>query len=94
MTYQKNTNHYNSLDEIRIRREFLAKDIDAEENKIKDLWTSLFAKEEISSHETPSKRVKRLLSTGAGLFDAALLGWKLYRKFSGKSLIPKFRRRR
>lgn len=86
-------NHYNSLDEIRIRREALAKDIDASEDRIRNLWSTLFAKEETPRYETPSKRVQRLVSTGAGLFDAALLGWKLYRKFSGKSLLPKFRKR-
>lgn len=93
MPYNENNSHYNSLDEIRIRREALAKEIDASEDKIRDLWTTLFAKEEVPRHETPSKRAQRLISTGAGLFDAALLGWKLYRKFSGKSLFPRFRRR-
>ena len=87
-----NETTYNSLEDIQARREALAKEIDASEDKIADLWQTLFAKEEAPRYETPSKRLQRLMSTGIGMFDAALLGWKLYRKFSGKTLIPRFRR--
>ena len=79
-----NENTYNSLEDIQARREALAKEIDASEDKIADLWQTLFAKEEAPRYETPSKRLQRLMSTGIGMFDAALLGWKLYRKFRGK----------
>ena len=63
-------------------------------NSLEDIQArrEALAKEEAPRYETPSKRLQRLMSTGIGMFDAALLGWKLYRKFSGKSLIPRFRR--
>lgn len=68
-----NENTYNSLEDIQARREALAKEIDASEDKIADLWQTLFAKEEAPRYETPSKRLQRLMSTGIGMFDAALL---------------------
>lgn len=94
MTDDKVPTAYNSLDEIRMRREAISKEIDASEKTIKTLWHTLFASEEKPLYETPSKRMRRLLNTGAGMFDAALLGWKLYRKFSGSSAASWFGHRR
>ena len=93
MTNDSASASYNSLAEIKARREALAKEIEADGQHIKELWEKLFAKDEPEAYATPSRRINRLLSTGAGLFDAALLGWKLYRKFSGKPLFSKKRRR-
>ena len=62
-----NENTYNSLEDIQARREALAKEIDASEDKIADLWQTLFAKEEAPRYETPSKRLQRLMSTGIGI---------------------------
>lgn len=92
MTHDSASTSYNSLTEIRARREALGKEIEADGQQIKKLWEQLFAKDEPEAYATPSKRLNRLLSTGAGMFDAALLGWKLYRKFSGKPLFSKKRR--
>ncbi len=92
MTHDSASTSYNSLAEIRARREALGKEIEADGQQIKKLWGQLFAKDEPEAYATPSKRLNRLLSTGAGMFDAALLGWKLYRKFSGKPLFSKKRR--
>ena len=58
-----NENTYNSLEDIQGRREALAKEIDASEDKIADLWQTLFAKEEAPRYETPSKRLQRLMSS-------------------------------
>ena len=46
-----NENTYNSLEDIQARREALAKEIDASEDKIADLWQTLFAKEEAPRYE-------------------------------------------
>ena len=71
---------YSSLTEIRLR-----KDIQADDEKIKKLWQSLFTKPSaLSKNATPSSRMKSLFSIGAGAFDGAILAWKLYRKFKRK----------
>ena len=33
---------------------------------------------------TPTQRFSGAISTGAGILDGLILGWKLYRKFSGR----------
>ncbi len=76
---------YSSLNEIRLRKELLRKDIEADDAKIKTLWRSLFVRPEmLSKKATPSKRMQSLFSVGASAFDGALLAWKLYRKFKKK----------
>jgi len=76
---------YSSLNEIRLRKELLQKDIEADDAKIKALWHSLFVRPDaLSKKATPSKRMQSLFSIGAGAFDGALLAWKLYRKFKRK----------
>lgn len=73
---------YNSLTEIRLRKDLLRKDIEADETRIKTLWKSLFTKPDaLSKKASPGKRMQSLFSIGAGAFDGALLAWKLYRKF-------------
>lgn len=60
----------------------LRTDIQKDSAKIDKQWHSLFSKPvALKKDATPSKRINSLLSSGAGLFDAILLGWKLYRKF-------------
>lgn len=73
---------YSSLNEIRLRKEILRKDIETDERKVKALWQSLFVKPDaFSSTASPSKRLSSMLTVGASAFDGALLAWKLYRKF-------------
>ena len=73
---------YTSLNEIRLRKELLRKDIEADDKKIKGLWKSLFVKPDaLSKNASAGKRLNSLFSIGAGAFDGALLAWKLYRKF-------------
>lgn len=77
---------YSSLNEIRLRKELLRKDIEADDAKIKALWNSLFAKPDaLSRKASPSKRMQSLFSIGASAFDGALLAWKLYRKFKKRA---------
>lgn len=73
---------YASLNDIRLRKEKLQREIEADDAKIKTLWKSLFVKPDIlSKSASKGKRLQSLLSVGAGAFDGALLAWKLYRKF-------------
>lgn len=73
---------YRTLDEIRLRKAHLLADIAKDNAKIKDLWNGLFHKPVKKS--ASSKRFSGLMSTGINIADGLLLGWKLYRKFSGK----------
>lgn len=73
---------FQTIEEIRIRKALLLKDIQKDNDKIDLLWHSLFHKPKTFGQTTaPSKRINSLLSTGTGLIDAAILTWKLYKKF-------------
>ncbi|MCK9344292.1 MAG: hypothetical protein LIR46_13110 [Bacteroidota bacterium] len=73
---------YKSIAEIRLRKAILLKDIEKDSNKVRNQWNSLFYKPTELNKNTPTaKRINTLLSTGAGVLDAFILGWKLYRRF-------------
>ena len=73
---------YKSLDDIRRRTETLRNEIQEDDKKIKNLWEEMSRPSDLfSKSASPSKRITGLMSTGAALFDGAMLGWKLYRKF-------------
>lgn len=70
-----------SLDEIDIRKDILRDKVHENEKEIRTLWNSLFRKPDAFTSSLPSKRFTSLISTGAGVLDGVILGWKLYRKF-------------
>ena len=73
---------YQSLESIRLRKAVLLTDIHKDKKKIEQLWTSLFHKPDMLKRDAPtSRRLSSLFNAGAGAVDAALLVWKLYRKF-------------
>lgn len=73
---------YLSIEEIRLRKAALQKEIEADSAKIDEKWHSLFKKPEaLSKSATPSQRISGIISSGAGVLDGILLVWKLYRKF-------------
>ena len=73
---------YKSLDDIRRRKETLRNEIQEDDKKIKNLWEEMSRPSDLfSKSASPSKRIVGLMNTGAALFDGAILGWKLYRKF-------------
>lgn len=73
---------YQSIEEIRLRKAALQKEIEADSAKINEKWHSLFKKPEaLSKSATPSQRISGIISSGAGVLDGILLVWKLYRKF-------------
>ncbi len=74
---------YKSLSEIRLRKAQLLTEITKDSHKMKGMWDELFHKPK--NQATPTRRFSGLMNTGAGILDAAILGWKLYRKFGGKS---------
>lgn len=73
---------YQSIEEIRLRKAALQKEIEADSVKIDEKWHSLFKKPEaLLKSATPSQRISGIISSGAGVLDGILLVWKLYRKF-------------
>lgn len=73
---------YSTLEEIRMRKALLLKDIQKDSEKIDLQWHSLFRKPQgLSKAVAPSKRIGNFMNIGAGFLDGALLAWKLYRKF-------------
>ena len=73
---------YQSIEEVRLRKAALQKEIEADSAKIDEKWHSLFKKPEaLSKSATPSQRISGIISSGAGVLDGILLVWKLYRKF-------------
>ena len=73
---------YQSIEEIRLRKAALQKEIEADSAKIDEKWHSLFKKPEaLSKSAPPSQRISGIISSGAGVLDGILLVWKLYRKF-------------
>ena len=77
----ENERTYQSLSDIRQRKMKLQGEIASEEKNIKRLWDSLFHQGKADRVATPSRRFQSLFTTGAGIVDGVLLGWKLYRKF-------------
>ena len=76
---------YNSLNDIRLRKESIRKSIEADDKKITALWNSLFTKPDAFNKDASrSRRITSMISIGTGAFDGALLAWKLYRKFKKK----------
>lgn len=73
---------YTTLEEIQLRKAMLLAEIQKDSNRLGNDWRSLFQKPDaLNRKATPSKRFNSLLNTGAGFLDAAIFGWKLYRKF-------------
>ena len=82
MNTDKEQLEYSSLNEIRLRKELVRKDMEADDAKIKALWGAIFKKPDVLSKKaSPGQRLNSLFSIGASAFDGALLAWKLYRKF-------------
>ncbi len=85
---EKNLHTYTTLADIRQRKEDLLDSIRDDDNQMRTLWGLLFRKPDMLTSSSPTKRLTSLMSTSVGVLDAAILGWKLYRKFylkNGKS---------
>ena len=73
---------YKSLSEIRLRKTQLLTDINKESKQISILWNNVFYK--------PTKKLSNLMSSSVSIADAAILGWKLYRRLNGKPSLFSF----
>lgn len=70
-----------SLEDLNHQKEMLKSQIEAKDRSIKKMWAELFHEPAKKTPSTPSARLAKALSIGSGVFDGALLGWKLYRRF-------------
>lgn len=69
---------YNSINEIRERKEAVLSEMRKDNNEIGKRWRSLFQK---SQQKKKGLTVASVISTGTGLIDGFLFVWKIYRKF-------------
>lgn len=72
---------FDSLQEIRLRKAKLKGEINTQEKSMQKLWDSVFHQKQKKGVMTPSKRMSQIVTTGMGVFDGAMLAFKLYRKF-------------
>lgn len=73
---------YHTLNDIRLRKAQLRTDIIKDGNRIAGLWNELVHKPKAKN--TPTQRFSGAVSTGAGILDGLILGWKLYRTFGSR----------
>ena len=79
---------YRTLSEIRLRKAQLLTDINKESKQISILWNNVFHKPKKSS--APTKKLSNLMSSSVSIANAAILGWKLYRRLNGKPSLFSF----
>ncbi len=77
----ENDSVYRSLNEICLRKYELDSEISKAENKISVLWDGLFHKPK--ANITQTQRMSNIVNNGIGMLDGLILGWKLYRRFTG-----------
>lgn len=85
---------YTSLEDIRARREELARELRAQRGRVELLWGDLFHRPATPAPRTRAGWIARIVSNSAGLIDAALLGWKIYHKFFARPAEGRRRGRR
>lgn len=86
---------YRTLTDIQAEKERLRQAVASKEEEVAKLWNDTFHGVDEQEYKTPTQRVLQYANTCAGLFDGALLGWKLYRRLGGTiSLFGKKRRRK
>lgn len=81
MAEANNVNTYNSLLAIEVRRKELQKQLDECGMNIKEQWGKLTSREE-SAPQSKTQRLLEFATNSVGLIDGAILGYKLYRRFS------------
>lgn len=84
-----------TFEEIQAEKERLRADIEQKKKEIGHIWNDVFHRDDAPIVETPTQKLFRYGKLGAGVFDGALLGWKLYNRLSGKSMsFNPFKKRR
>ena len=77
----KKTETYNTLHEIRLRKETILAEIRMENQQMNILWKDLFHKPE---QKKKGLTLSSIMTMGTGVADGFLLIWKLYRKLKKK----------
>lgn len=73
-------NIYRTLDDIRLRKEALRRQLDRESEHISLLWGSIFVKR---SENSRGEFISSVIANSALAIDAFLLARKLHRNYSG-----------
>ena len=77
---KKPTRHYHTLEEIRLRKEELASQIQQDNTKFSTLWNQTFVKREES---TKGEYISSLIANSITAIDAFLLVRKLIKNYGG-----------
>lgn len=80
MTSEQPLLPFKSLDDIRMRKDYLRRELRKDNQTMKTQWDGLFHKQE---NNLPSQRFANIMSTGASMFDGFIFAWKLYNRFGG-----------
>ena len=93
-TTENSERHFRSLSDIREYKDELREQIKLDEDSIANKWDSLFHRDEPPAN-SKAQKLARMVSLGSGVFDGAMLGWKLYRKYQeGAFLFGKKKKRK
>lgn len=77
----KKAETYNTLHEIRLRKETILSEIRMDNQQMNILWKGLFRK---PVQKKKAFTLSSLMTMGTGMADGLLLVWKLYRKYKRK----------
>ncbi len=69
---------YKSLEDIRLRKEELRKELMSDNQSMKTHWATLFRKQDVAT--TPTKRITKMVATSATVIDGLIFAWKLYNR--------------
>ncbi len=75
------TKIYNTIADIQQEKMQINAEIAASRKSIGIIWNNLFHGNKQKTPASPAQRFVQLISTGSGVVDGILLGWKLYRRF-------------
>ncbi len=75
------TKTYNTLADVQREKMQLNAEIMASRKSIGIIWNNLFHGNKQKTPASPAQRFTQLITTGSGVIDGILLGWKLYRRF-------------
>lgn len=76
------TTPINSISELKMRQLEMRRLLDMSEGRLSNIWNDIFHDKSSHSLTSPTGKAISFLSNSAGVIDGAILGWKLYRKFS------------
>lgn len=83
----KATKAITTLEDIDAKKAMIREEIRNDEIRMGQMWNSMF-RSEVSNGK--GSRIAGMLSTGAGILDGVILGWKLYRQFKKNPLFKRF----